>query len=57
MNQTIFEHLELNFEKKKIYAHCLENKPSLSLSLGTTIKRVKLKYNNIFINKLVNKMA
>ena len=30
------------------------NKPSSSLSLDSTINLAKFKYNNVFVNKLVN---
>ena len=33
---------------------CLENKPNSCPNFGSTIKQVKLKYKNVFINKLVN---
>ena len=33
---------------------CLANKSSLCLDLGSIIKSVKLKYNNVFMNKPLN---
>jgi len=32
----------------------LVNELSSNLSLGSTIKQVKLKHNNVFVNKFVN---
>ena len=32
----------------------LANEPSTSLGLNSTIKRTKLKHNNVFMNKLMN---
>lgn len=43
------------FEKKKLSIFVyLTNEPSSSLSLGSTIKKVKLKHNNVLLNKLRN---
>ena len=55
MNQSSYEHLELVSGKKKLFIFvCLATNSSSSLSLNSIIKRVKLKYNNLFVNKLVN---
>ena len=54
MNQTIYE--QLNFESRKnlFIFICLVNKLSSNLTLGSIIKQIKLKHNNVFVNKLVN---
>ena len=44
--------------KKNLFMFvCLVNKSSLNLTLGLIIKRVKLKYNNMFVSKLVTMNA
>ena len=53
MKWDAYEQLGLTLEKTFIYAH-LANEPSTSLGLNSTIKRTKLKHNNVFINKLMN---
>ena len=35
---------------------CVVNKPSSIPTIGTIIKRVKLKHNNVFVNKLMMNM-
>ena len=54
MNQAIYE--QLNFESRKnlFIFICLVNKLSSNLTLGSIIKQIKLKHNNVFVNKLVN---
>jgi hypothetical protein len=49
-----YEQLELDLGNNLFIFVYLTNEPSLSPSLGLNIKRDKLKYNNLFINKLVS---
>ena len=49
----VYERFELG-QGKSLFLVCLANKSSSSISLGSPIKKVKLKYNNVFLNKLVN---
>ena len=56
MNEAVYEQFEFKL-KKYIYIYifvCLVNKSNLSPNLGAIIKQVKLKHNNVFINKLMN---
>ena len=50
MNQAIYE--QLNFESRKnlFIFICLVNKLSSNLTLGSIIKQIKLKHNNVFVN-------
>jgi len=52
---AVYEQLKLGLEKKNLFIfNFLANKPSSSPSLDSVIKQNKLKYNNVFVNKLVN---
>ena len=52
MNQAI-KQLELDPGKYLFVFVYLVNESSSSLSLGSSIKQVKLKHNKVFVNKLV----
>ena len=50
MNQLV-----LSLRKKKMFKIIyLENESNTSLTLDLTIKQAKFKYNNLFMNKLIN---
>ena len=50
MNQLV-----LSLRKKKLFKIIyLENESNTSLTLDLTIKQAKFKYNNLFMNKLIN---
>ena len=55
MNQPVYKQFEFDLGKNLFILVCLTYKLSSSLSLGSTIKQVKLKLN-VFVNKLVNMM-
>ena len=55
MNQTVFVQLKLSLKKNLLMFVCLINELRSNPTLGSIIKRVKLKHNNIFVmNNLVN---
>ena len=51
---NVYERFELGQGKSLFVFVCLANKSSSSISLGSPVKKAKLKYNNMFLNKLVN---
>ena len=57
MNQAIYAQIELRSRKSLFMFIYLLNKPSGSPTLDLIIKQVKLKHNNMFINKLINIMT
>ena len=54
MNQTVFVQLKLSLKKNLLMFVCLINELRSNPTLGSIIKRVKLKHNNIFVNNLIN---
>ena len=51
---NVYERFELGQGKSLFVFVYLANKLSSSISLGSPVKKAKLKYNNVFLNKLVN---
>ena len=47
MNQIVYKQFELIHEEKK-------KKLNLNPSLGSIIKRIKLKHNNVIVNMMLN---
>ena len=54
MNQAIYEHFMLSSEGEKKNHVRLFSKWALVLTLGSTIKQVKLKHNNVLIGIRLN---
>ena len=54
MNQIVYKQFEFSWGKNLFIFFCLVNESNLGPTLGLIIKQVKLKYNNMFMNKLVN---
>jgi hypothetical protein len=54
MNQVVCEQLRLDLGKSLFMFVFLASELSLSPSLGSISKRVKLKHSNMFVNKFVN---
>ena len=54
MNQIVYKQFEFSWRKNLFIFFCLVNESNLGPTLGLIIKQVKLKYNNMFMNKLVN---
>ena len=50
MNQVVYEQFVLGLRKCLFMFVCLSNKSNSSLILGSTIKGVKFKHNNVFMN-------
>ena len=55
MNLVVYEQLKFNSGKNLFIYDCLANKSNSisNLILGLTIKQVKFKHNNVFVNKFV----
>ena len=51
---NVYERFELGQGKSLFLFVYLANKLSSSISLGSPVKKAKLKYNNLFLNKQVN---
>ena len=54
MNQIVYKQFEFSWRKNLFIFFRLINESNLGPTLGLIIKQVKLKYNNMFMNKLVN---
>ena len=54
MNQIVYKQFEFSWRKNLFIFFGLVNESNLGPTLGLIIKQVKLKYNNMFMNKLVN---
>ena len=54
MNQIVYKQFGFSWRKNLFIFFCLVNESNVGPTLGLIIKQVKLKYNNMFMNKLVN---
>ena len=50
MNQVVYKQLEFNSRKYFFMFICLANKSISNPGLSSTIKLVKFKHNNVFVN-------